>query len=123
MNGTKYLFDTNALISFLQGNPNLQNFSTPFVYLSVISVVEFLSFSGLYQEEKDLLDEFIKNVEIIDLNNSNATLTDIIINLRHSYKIKLPDAIIAGTAIYKNAVLITNDKDFARIDSLSTQTY
>ncbi len=54
MNGTKYLFDTNALISFLQGNPNLQNFSTPFVYLSVISVVEFLSFSGLYQEEKNL---------------------------------------------------------------------
>ena len=114
MSGNRYLFDTNALISFLQGNPNLQGFSIPFIYLFVISVVEFLSFSGLDQEEKNLL---------VDLDSSNTTLIDAIINVRHSYRIKLPDAIIAASAIYKNAILIANDKDFSQINSLHTLTY
>jgi len=124
MSGTNgYLFDTNTLISYLQGNAELQNFSTSIIYLPVISLLEFLFFSGLDQEEKNLLDEFIKNVEVIDLNNSNTSLINIIVQVRHANRIKLPDAIIAATVIYKNATLITNDKDFARINSLRTLTY
>jgi len=41
-----------------------------------------------------------------------------IIAIRSSYKLKLPDAVIAATAIYKNATLISNDKHFQNINTL-----
>ena len=42
------------------------------------------------------------------------------IDLRKNYKIKLPDAIIAATALARNLILITNDeKDFAVIQNLT----
>lgn len=59
----------------------------------------------------------------MDLTVANTRLIDIIASIRTSYKIKLPDAIIAATAIYKNAVLISNDKDFEKITSLKVINY
>jgi predicted nucleic acid-binding protein len=45
--------------------------------------------------------------------------TDKTIELRRKYKIKLPDAIIAATAIANNFTLIThNIKDFQKIEEL-----
>lgn len=121
MNGIKYLLDTNALISFLQGNPNLgylNGFSL--CGISIISVLEFLSFSQLEQQDKKLFFESIETIEVIEVKLNDRALIDIITNLRKNNKIKLPDAIIAGTAIYNNAVLITNDKGFTKIPSLQT---
>jgi predicted nucleic acid-binding protein len=46
---------------------------------------------------------------------------NVCINLRRLYKIKLPDAIIAATAIYHNLILITrNVKDFNRVNGLKS---
>ncbi len=123
MNGTKYVFDTNTLINFLQGNPELRRFSGSVIYLSLISVIEFLSFSNLEEDDKVLLFEFIKDIEIVDLNYSDIELINLITNIRVANKLKLPDAIIAATALYKSATLITKDKDFSNIASLHTLSY
>ncbi len=123
MNGTKYVFDTNTLINFLQGNPELRRFSGSVIYLSLISVIEFLSFSNLEEDDKVLLFEFIKDIEIVDLNYSDIELINLITNIRVVNKLKLPDAIIAATALYKSATLITKDKDFSIIASLHTLSY
>lgn len=118
MNGTKYFFDTNALIHFFKGYPGLQAFTRASVCLSIISVLEYLSFPRIREEEKNLLYQFLNEVEVINLRKNNTALLDAIILLRSSYKIKVPDAIITATAIYKNAVLTTNNKHFSKITSL-----
>jgi predicted nucleic acid-binding protein len=45
-------------------------------------------------------------------------LTDIVIDLKRKYKIKLPDAIIAASAKLLQIPLITVDKDFADISDI-----
>lgn len=125
MSGIRYLLDTNAVISIINGNQTLLQLTSDadFVYLSVISVIEFLSFSALNQEDKDLLYRFISETEVIDLTMDNSALLHTITQLRSRYKIKLPDAIIAATAMHQQAILITNDKHFTNISSLQTITY
>ena len=124
MSGSNYLFDTNALISFLQGNPQLNKFvSATSLGISIISVLEFLSFNGVPEDDKKLLLDFMKKVRLFELNLHDLQLIDTITSVRISYKLKLPDAIIAGTAIRFDAVLITNDKDFAGIPSLNILTF
>jgi len=124
MNGIKYLFDTNAIISFFQGNPQLAPFaSSTSVIVSIISVIEFLSFPQINDADKELLLKFIKKVEVIDLKANDFELINVVSQLRSSFKIKLPDAIIAATAIYKDAVLVTNDKDFSKVDTLKTLNF
>lgn len=116
MNGIKYLLDTNPLISFLQGSPKLWEL-TSFASLgiSIISILKFLSFTSIKEPDKKLFLDFIQKIEVIELKIDNLQPLDTITNIRANFKVKLPDAIIAATAIYKNAVLITNDKDFVKI--------
>jgi len=124
MNGIKYLLDTNALISFLQGNPKLIELtSRTSLGIFIISVLEFLSFTGIKEPDKKLFLDFISKIDVTELASDNLQLLDIITDIRANFKVKLPDAIIAGTAIYKNAVLITNDKDFAKIYTLKIRDF
>ena len=59
---------------------------------------------------------FISDSIILSLTDEVVERT---IELRKLYKIKLPDAIIAATAIVHDFTLISrNDKDFARITEL-----
>ena len=124
MNGIKYLLDTNALILFFQGNPKLKFISfTPSLGISIISIIEFLSFTDLNKADKDLLYDFIAKIEVAELKKDDNLLINTITEIRAIYRLKLPDAIIAGTAIYNNAVLITNDKAFSKIPSLKIATF
>ncbi len=93
--------DTNALISFLQGNPKLRELtSSTSLGISIISVLEFLSFTGIKEPDKKLLLEFILKIDVTELASDNLQLLKIIIDIRANFKVKLPDAIIAGTAIH-----------------------
>ena len=123
MSGIKYLFDTNALINFLQGNINLKKYSHVPVFISIITFVEFLSFPKISSEDKTLFNELISTLQVVDLKNNDAVLIEKIIDIRSNSKIKLPDAIIAASAISIGAVLITNDKDFSKVDSLLIESY
>lgn len=121
MSGIKYLLDTNALISYLQGNPNLSHLTGySLCGISIVSVLEFLSFSKLKETDKELYFASIETIEVIEVALNDLNLINTITDVRKSNKIKLPDAIIAGTAIYSNAVLITNDKGFSKVSSLQT---
>ena len=123
MSGINYSFDTNALIYFFKGNPNLRPFIATPICLSVIAVMEFLSFPNIQEEDKVLLSTFLKEVEVIDLTMSNTSLLQTITQLRSTYKSKLPDAIIAAAALRQQAILINNDKHITNISSLQTITY
>lgn len=61
--------------------------------------------------------ELIQEVDIVPLSDQIA---DIAINLRQYYPVRLPDAVIAATAIHMRAILVTrNVKDFRGIEDLS----
>lgn len=121
MSGTKFAFDTNALINFLKGDPFLKVYTNASVVISVISVIEYLSYPQMTDEGQQLLFSFLKKVELIELQTSNTQHIQLIAGLRKSFRIKLPDAIIAATAIWKNAILIT--RDFSKINSLHVTSY
>ncbi len=116
----KYLFDTNILID-LQAN-KLNNQSKDFILteidndftISFITYLEFLSFKNITTS----MNEFINLSSIIGINKN---IMDATIELRKNTKIKLPDCIIAATAIIYDRTLITsNYKDFEKIKDVKT---
>ena len=84
--------------------------------LSVITKIELLCFKGTKQSEEKLTKTFVDASTVFGLDEAIVNKT---IALRKMHPIKLPDAIIAATAIVFNLVLITrNMNDFESIVSL-----
>ena len=85
--------------------------------VSVVTKIEVLGFNAA-GEYYSLLSDFMNDAVIFDLSEEVVNHS---ISLRKRYKIKLPDVIIAATAISFNLVLITrNIKDFNGIKGLKT---
>lgn len=115
MNGIDYMADTNALIYLLSGDSCMKSYLASYIGLSVISEIELLSFPEITSFEEQQIRSFIKDCTVLFLTENVKNKT---IALRRSYKIKLPDAIIAATAIENNLQLITADKGFKQIAEL-----
>jgi len=74
----------------------------------VISGIELFSKSALTHTEENSLRTFLaERVPVIELT---STIKKETIALRRSAKLKLPDCIVAATAITLNAILLTADK-------------
>ncbi|ARV58780.1 twitching motility protein PilT [Nostocales cyanobacterium HT-58-2] len=121
MNGKRYLLDTNAIVSLLQGSSALVTLlqNAEWVGISVISQIEFLAFSELSESDCQLFEQFLKRVEVINLVASNNLLIEQIIQIRLQYRVKLPDAIIASTALQVGASLVTNDRELTKVTTLT----
>lgn len=121
MSGKRYLLDTNAIVALLQGSATLVTLlqSADWVGISVISQIEFLAFSGLSENDRQLFEQFLKRVEVINLQANNNLLMEQIIQIRLQYRVKLPDAIIASSALQAGANLVTADQEFNKIVSLT----
>ena len=84
--------------------------------ISVITRIEVLGFKTTDHQLK-ILNNFMEDAIVLELSKEVA---DICINLRKKYKTKLPDAIIAATALSSKATLITrNTSDFKNINGLN----
>ena len=120
--GAGYLIDSNAVIEFLGGmlpsasNDRLEDIVDQNDHsLSVINQIEVLGFNGP-AEEMRTLEEFVTGSTLLPLSDDVVQHT---ILLRKTYRIKLPDAIIAATALIHNLTLVTrNISDFNRIEGL-----
>ncbi|WP_316825736.1 type II toxin-antitoxin system VapC family toxin [Pedobacter miscanthi] len=117
--GTGHLADTNSVIEYLENKlpekallfmDNLE------MHLSVISRMELLGWSKMTERQLHELNGFISASHVYNLSEQIIQNT---IKIRKSHKIKLPDAIIAATAITNNLTLITrNTSDFKKIVNL-----
>ena len=121
----KILLDTNAIISLLKNEGNLLETisKASAVYISVISELEFFSFSRLMANDINLFRKFLKRISVIDLKQSDLKLMDKVIEVRKNYHLKLPDAIIVASAITNNAVLISQDKELSKVKELSLNNW
>jgi predicted nucleic acid-binding protein len=121
MEQPKYLIDTNVVIDYL-GN-KLPASSMDFMndvidavpHISVITKIEVLGFNAP-EQHYTILSDFINDAIVFDLSN-NVVEASIVI--RKKYKTKLPDAIIAATALVYDLIVISrNISDFKNIDGL-----
>ncbi|WP_419702142.1 type II toxin-antitoxin system VapC family toxin [Mucilaginibacter sp. NFX135] len=116
-------WDTNAVIYYLQNDfsegaqelmNNIINEYQPAI--SVITEIELLCWKTASENDIVILKNFVADSFVIELENSIKVKT---IEMRKSFNLKLPDAIIAATAICMNLILISNDRaGFQKIPSL-----
>ena len=117
----RYLIDSNIVIGYLDNKlpssgMNIVNIAVDAIpNISVITQIEVLRFNAPDHIYK-VLEDFINESNILELNSAVISNT---ITICKSYRIKLPDAIIAATAISHDLILMTrNVADFKRIDGL-----
>ena len=118
-----YLIDSNVVIQFIKGE--LLDVAAVFVktelkrgaFSSIITEIEVLGWkSPENSPEMVAAKTFFSGVTILGLARPVA---EIAIQIRIDYTIKLPDAIIAATAIAHDLTLISrNDRDFRKISGL-----
>jgi predicted nucleic acid-binding protein len=113
MNG-KFLFDTNAIIYYLQGLPewvaSIDGAVMTARYASVVTRMELLAFPGITKDEESRIRRFLADLTVMPLND---VIENMAIEVRRTARLKLPDAIVVATAVSEGATLITGDKKLA----------
>jgi tRNA(fMet)-specific endonuclease VapC len=125
MSGKRYLLDTNAVIALLSGNAEVVQLirGADWVGISIVTQLEFLAFSGLSQEDRDLFIEFSGRVEVVGLVASNTELLNQVVELRLRYRLKLPDAIVMATAVVCGADVVSADVDLQRVSTVNVHSF
>lgn len=118
MDKTRFLLDTNVIIdtlncnldllAFLNNHPNCE------VYINPVVEIEVLAKGDMNEQEeaaaRTLLDSF-KRAEI------DKPTCEMAIQIRRAKELRLPDALIAASAITINATVLSNDsrlRDYKR---------
>ena len=122
--GKRYLLDSNTVIDYIGGlySANavqwLNQIIDEEINVSVITKIEVLSFDPDKDDNYPILIEFFEAAKIFELTHEIVNKT---ILIRQKQKIKLPDAVIAATALENGLVLVSrNTKDFKNIPELET---
>ena len=114
----RYLLDTNAII-YLIGGRLAAPLPAGHYSFSVISEIELLSISGLSAADEQKIHDLLTLLDRVELTQAVRLEA---IQLRKQKKLKLPDAIIAASAITRNATLLTNDQAFHITNGLSVES-
>jgi len=117
MIGDRILIDTNIIINLLNGIEGIKPFlKGRELCVSIITEMELLSYTGIQANDIKIIKTFLSECIIIDINNE---IKELAITLRRRTKMKLPDSIIAASAIYMEIPLFTADKAFKRFNDLT----
>ena len=115
MNGIDFIADTNEIIYLLSGKPYMLPYGDSNLGVSVITEMELLSFPRITTLELFNLKNLLSDCQNIPLSTA---IKDRAILVRRTYGTKLPDSIVAATAIELGIPLITADKGFKKITEL-----
>ena len=115
MNGIDFLVDTNFLIHLNQGEPFVESFLDYGFAVSFITEIELLGAFSISKIKRSQFKNLLDDCLVLDMNYQ---IKKECIAIRNKYKIKIPDAIIAATAIIYNIPLITSDKGFDKIKEI-----
>lgn len=122
MGEIRYLIDTNVVIDYLgnrlplAGMDFMHGVMNNMPAISVITKIELLGLNtnpAHYQ----ILENFVQDLTLFELS---AGIVESCIMIRKAYKTKVPDAIIAATALENKLELLTrNVADFKNIRTLA----
>jgi predicted nucleic acid-binding protein len=123
VSGIKFLLDTNVIIGLLKNTPAAlelvqENGLRPrFAAISQITKIELLGYQGITPDEEKAIQAFLGSVTVFGIDSAIEAKT---IELRKSRKVKLPDALVAATALANGLQLLTLDKTLLKaFDSVS----
>jgi predicted nucleic acid-binding protein len=117
MSGIEFLLDTNMVIGLLKGHApamalaEQNDFALDKSAVSQISRMELLGYPQLTVEEDQTIREFLANCQVRMIDEQVEAQA---IQLRRSGAFKLPDAIVAATAITGALRLLTLDQGMMR---------
>jgi len=118
-----YTLDTNAIIYYIGNDPEatplMQDLlgESPIIYVSTISEIELFATPKLSETDIEEINAMLASTILIPLD---SRLARIAAEIKKNTLIKIPDLIIAATAIYTRTTLVTrNIKDFKKIPNLS----
>jgi predicted nucleic acid-binding protein len=116
MNGTDLFIDTNICIYLLNGDIVLAELlQGQNLYISIITEMELYAYHSDNPSAIHILDIFLKSISIINIEEKVKINT---IEIRKRSKLKLPDSIIAASAVSYGFPLITADKGFRKVNHL-----
>lgn len=118
MNVKRFVVDTNIFI-FLSNDLLADPLPQGEFSCSVITEMELLSFSPMNSSEEAMIRDMLSDVVIYGIDQKTKEEA---IRLRRRSRLKLPDAIIAATAICHQAVLLTNDTELQNVLGLQSQS-
>ncbi|MDX2130004.1 MAG: type II toxin-antitoxin system VapC family toxin [Chloroherpetonaceae bacterium] len=116
-NNTQIFCDTNILIYLLNGDKRvsevLQNMD---IKISFITELELFCKPNLTKSKSLIIQNLVSQCTVIEMNSIIKQKT---IEIKQSHKIKLPDAIIAASAISLSLPIFTADGNFEKIPQLN----
>ena len=117
MDGISIVSDTNPLIYLLNGNREVANYlDGKQIWISVITELELFGKKDLNTNEIKEINLLLESCFIAEMNLHIKQITK---DLMQKVSVKLPDAIVAATAIYLDFPLLTADAGFEKIPGLN----
>jgi predicted nucleic acid-binding protein len=113
MNGNRFVFDTCAVIKLLGGEYGESSiaanidFDEARLFTSVLVRMELLAKPDLRFEDEQKILDFLNDIVVIPLGYSVEKTA---VAIRRATKLKLPDCVVAATAVCLDATLLTYDE-------------
>lgn len=111
----RIVLDTNVVL-YLLADRLADPLPPAAFFVSVITEMELLSYPLLNPGEEAAIHDFLCDVTVCDWSPDVKVAA---ITLRRQYRLKLPDAVVAATALSLRAELLTNDTKLQGIANLS----
>lgn len=119
MSGRKFLFDSNIIIYIAKRDLAPETFvlTGDTLFLSDVSFMETLGYAFSEDTEKQEIENLLSVLFRIPIDD---LVVQKVIEIRQSHRMKLPDAIIAATALVYECILVTrNVTDFSGLSGLT----
>jgi predicted nucleic acid-binding protein len=112
-----FVLDTTIALDVLNGRPSSKPIKAMLkkakVYVSIVTRIEMLSFPNITPEIERRIKDFLKSVKVVPLNRKVEQNT---VLLRRSKQLKVPDSIIAATALSLQATVMSRDDHLIRLN-------
>ncbi len=110
----RYVLDTNVVI-YAEKGTLAEGLPFGEYFISVISEIELLSFASLTPVQEQALAGLLADVTVVGIVDDVKRRA---IELRRQHRLRIPDAIVAATALALGAILLTNDRAMAGVPEL-----
>ena len=121
MSGVSIMCDKNSLVYLLDGDRDVARFlENKQIYVSIITELELFGKRSLSIADNEIIESLLANCFIVDINRE---IKQIYKKIKRDYSVRIPNAVVAATAIYLDFPLLTLGKDFEFIPNLKLMTW